>query len=166
MLSELELINKNIFEVCGIELKNIQREPESQEYFAHTFELGNQKVKFRVAKITPTKVGQFVTIWKRNKNGMTEPPHVDDEFDFYIIAAKLDSRLGVFLFNKRVLSENKILTNKDIEGKRGIRIYPEWDLTPNKQAQKTQRWQKEYFVEISDEKEMDIEKVKKILRLD
>jgi hypothetical protein len=37
-------------------------EAESAEYGAYTFELNDLSVRFRVAKITPTKIGQFVTL--------------------------------------------------------------------------------------------------------
>ena len=119
-----------------------------------------------MAKITPTKTGQFVTIWKRNENGITEPHNLSDKFEFYIIATREETKFGVFIFNKTVLSENKILTNKKDEGKRGIRVYPTWSLTTNKQAQKTQNWQTKYFVEISNEEKIDINKVKKLLNLE
>jgi hypothetical protein len=36
-------------------------EAESGEYGACEFKLNGLSVKFRVAKITPTKIGQFVT---------------------------------------------------------------------------------------------------------
>ncbi|MDI1257574.1 MAG: MepB family protein [Flavobacterium sp.] len=163
--SELELINKHVFQVCGIELKNVETELESQEYFAHNIELNNQKCKFRMAKITPTKTGQFVTIWKRNESGITEPHNISDKFEFYIIATREGTKFGIFIFNKTVLSENKILTNKNREGKRGIRVYPTWSLTTNKQAQKTQNWQTNYFLEISNNDQVDISKAKKLLNL-
>jgi hypothetical protein len=166
ILSELELINKYVFQACGIEIKNIEAELESQEYLAHIFDLNNKKVKFRKAKITPTKTGQFVTIWKRNNNGITEPHNVLDPFEFYIIATREATRFGIFIFNKTILSENKILTNKNQEGKRGVRVYPPWSLTTNKQAIKTQSWQTKYFLEISDNKEIDINKLKKLLHLE
>lgn len=166
LFSELELINKYVFQVCGIELKNAETELESQEYFAHNFELNNQKVKFRMAKITPMKTGQFVTIWKRNEDGITEPHNLSDKFEFYIIAAREETKFGIFIFNKIILSENKILTNKNGEGKRGIRVYPPWSLTTNRQAQKTQNWQTKYFVEVSNDNQIDISKVKKLLNLD
>lgn len=163
--TQLELINKFVFQVCGIELNNLETELESQEYFAHNFELNNQNVKFRLAKITPTKIGQFVTIWKRNENGITEPHNILDKFEYYIIGTREEDKFGLFIFNKQVLTENKILTNKNVEGKRGIRVYPAWSLTTNKQAQKTQNWQTKYFVEIGNNNQIDIEKAKKLLNL-
>ena len=166
LFSELELINKYVFQVCEIELKNVEIEVESQEYFAQNFDLNNQRVKFRMAKITPTKTGQFVTIWKRNEKGITEPHNILDKYDFYIIATREETKFGVFIFNKTVLSENKILTSENGEGKRGIRVYPTWSLTTNKQAQKTQDWQTKYFVEISNEEQIDNRKAKMLLNLE
>jgi len=166
IFSEIQLLNNSIFKVCGIELENVETEKESQEYSAHNFELNKQKVKFRMAKITPTKTGQFVTIWKRNENGITEPHNVDDVFEFYLIVTRQAERFGVFIFNKTVLSENRILTSKKGEGKRGIRVYPNWSVTENKQAQKTQNWQTKYFVEIGNGIETDLNKVKKLLKIE
>jgi len=60
--SELELIDKSVFKICGLGLTNVEPEAESQEYFAHNFLLNGQNVKFRKAKITPTKIGQFVKL--------------------------------------------------------------------------------------------------------
>ena len=165
IFSEIKLINEFVFKVCGVTLENIEVELESKEYFAHNFELNKQKVKYRTAKITPTKIGQFVTIWKRNKNGVTEPHNVDDEFEFYLISARQEEKFGVFIFNKKILGENKILTSKKGEGKRGIRVYPTWDVTENKQAQKTQNWQTKYFIEIGFENQIDIDKAKKLLNI-
>ncbi len=51
----------------------IVQDNESQEYGASTFEMNNKIIKFRVAKITPTKVGQFVTFWKRIADGPITP---------------------------------------------------------------------------------------------
>ena len=164
--SELELIDKSVFKICGLELTNIKTEAESQEYFAHNFLLNRQNIKFRKAKITPTKIGQFVTIWKRNSKGITEPFDISDKFEFYIIATRQNEKIGLFIFPKAVLYENKILSDKTWGGKRGIRVYPIWDVTTNKQAQKTQLWQTKYFLDISPDKEIDLEKARNLLNLE
>ena len=164
--SELELIDNIVFKACGLELKNVETELESKEYFAHNFELGGQKVKFRIAKITPTKTGQFVTIWKRNEKGITEPFDILDDIDLYIIATRKETEFGLFVFPKNVLYENKILSDKNRDGKRGIRVYPNWDLTTNKQAQKTQLWQTKYFIDISQDKQIDLKRATELLTLD
>ena len=164
--SELELIDNFVFKMCGLEVSNIKAEAESQEYCAHDFQLNGQNVKFRKAKITPTKIGQFVTIWKRNKKGITEPFDISDKFEFYIIMTRQNENLGLFIFPKTVLYENKILSDKTRDGKRGIRVYPTWDLTVNKQAQKTQLWQTKYFLDISPDNEIDLTKAKNLLSLE
>lgn len=165
LYSELELIDKLVFKTCGLELSNIETEIESQEYFAHNFQLGGKNVKFRTAKITPTKTGQFVTIWKRNDKGITEPFDIKDDFDFYIIATRNDTEFGLFIFPKAVLYKNRILSDETKAGKRGIRVYPTWNLTKNKQAQKTQLWQTKYFLDLSQDKQIDLKRAKNLLNL-
>ncbi len=163
--SEIERINDFVFKTCGYELSNLKAEIESQDYFAYNFQLNGQNVKFRKAKITPTKIGQFVTLWKRNEKGITEPFNFSDKIELYIIATQQNENLGLFIFPKTVLYENKILSGNTSEGKRGIRVYPTWDLTINKQAQKTQLWQLKYFLDISPDKKIDLTKAKKLLSL-
>ncbi len=161
--SELERINKIVFKPCGLELTNVEAELESMEYSAHNFNLGGQKVKFRTAKITPTKTGLFVTLWKRDKNRIIVPFDISDNIDIYIIATRKEAKFGFFAFPKNILYENKILSDKNRDGKRGIRVYPSWHLTTNKQALKTQLWQTKYFFDISEEKQIDFKEVMKIL---
>jgi len=147
--SELSYLNEIVFMPCGLQLTNLEIETESQDYFAHQFKLNGKPIKFRTAKTTPTKIGQFVTLWKRNEKGITEPYNIFNEFDFYIIATRKDKKLGVFIFPKTVLHSFKILSDTMMDGKRGFRVYPIWDIAANKQAQKTQDWQLKYFINIS-----------------
>ena len=51
-----------IYKQCGFDFSNLIKEEESSEYGAYFFDLNSLSVRFRVAKITPTKVGQFVTL--------------------------------------------------------------------------------------------------------
>lgn len=163
--SEIDVINEMIFKACNLELTNIAEELESREYAAHSFQLDKKTVKLRIAKITPTKTGQFVTIWKRNEKGITCPYDITDNFDFFIIATRKETNLGIFIFPKDVLLENKIISNNKREGKRGIRVYPSWDITTNKQAIKTQHWQLQYFLDITQVEKIDINKAKRLLNL-
>jgi hypothetical protein len=149
-----------LFDKCGFELSNIEIEKESSEYFAHRFEINNKKILFRQAKITPTKVGQFVTLWKRNvTKNVIEPFEISDDIDLFVINVKTENRFGQFVFPKSILIEKGIVTEKK-EGKRAVRVYPSWDLTENKQAQKTQKWQLDYFLEIQFNGELDINRAK------
>ena len=162
---ELHHLEKSMFKPLGLAIADLETELESQDYCAHTFKLGDKNVKFRTAKITPTKLGQFVTLWKRNETGITAPYHITDNYDFYIIATRQDSNFGVFIFPKDVLLEQGILSGVSSAGKRGFRVYPTWDLTCNKQAQKTQLWQTKYFLEISDHQPNDLQKAKLLLNI-
>lgn len=161
--SEIELLDKLLFKPLGLELKKIEKESENQNYHACTFQLNNQKIIFRTAKITPTKIGQFVAVWKRTEFGITAPYDVLDDFEYFIIATSRENSFGIFLFPKTALIENKIVSDGNKNGKRGIRIYPPWDLTINKQAQKTQLWQNEYFLDLSGNSKLNIKKLESLL---
>lgn len=140
---------QNFIDVLSEEsaVSDIKIDLESKEYSACSFRLNNKKILFRKAKITPKKVGQFVTIWKRNDAGITQPFNETDPIDFVVILYKFAHRFGAFIFPKSVLLEKRIFTANGIEGKRGIRVYTPWDLAVNPQSKKTQNWQVKYFVE-------------------
>jgi hypothetical protein len=69
------------------------------------------------------------------KNGITEPFDISDNIDFIVLlqgAAKtLDN-----LFSLHMLSKG-VITGNAKEGKRGMRVYPPWDIPSNKRAEKT-----------------------------
>ncbi|CAN5583175.1 MepB family protein [soil metagenome] len=157
---DLKLIDELFFKGCGLKFSNLLAEPESQEYAACNFQIDGRHIIFRMAKITPKKSGQFVTVWKRNEHGITQPFDISHNFDYFIIAAKKENQLGLFIFTKTVLHNNKILSDNNIDGKRGMRVYPAWDLTISSQAKKTQQWQTKYFIEISKSKIIDPKTVK------
>ncbi|MET0759038.1 MAG: MepB family protein [Flavobacterium sp.] len=153
-----------VYDTCGHTCTQPLKESESAEYGACTFELNKLSVKFRTAKITPTKTGQFVTLWKRNGKGPIQPYDVSDPIDLFIISTRKDNFFGQFIFPKSVLCEQAIISNNGKEGKRAIRVYPPWDLAPNKQAQKTQKWQLEFFLEIPYNGIIDIDRSKMLYR--
>lgn len=129
---------------------------EGKEYGACTFRLNGKVIKFRVAKVTPKKNGQFVAIWRRNHQGVTQPFEAIDEIDFMVISTRKGKHFGQFIFPKAVLIHHGIITNDQKEGKRGMRVYPPWDKAENKQAAKTQSWQLKYFLNIGETNSSDI----------
>lgn len=157
--SEPFISKKYIYDLCGFNFKNAIPEIESSEYNAYTFELNNLKIRFRSAKITPTKIGQFVTLWKRIGKGPIMPFDASDEIDLVVVSVQKDDHYGQFVFPKAVLVKQGVFTDGK-EGKRAIRVYPSWDVTESVQARKTQKWQLEYFLEVSKEKTLDIERVR------
>ena len=161
IFSEFQIVNELVYDTCNFEFSNLVIDSESAEYQACSFKLNSFEIIHRFSKITPTKIGQFVTIWKRNNKGITAPFDVSDNFDFIIITSKSDEKLGQFVFPKSVLLEKGIISNNNTSGKRGIRVYPSWDVPTNKQAEKTQLWQVKYFYSINNIS-FDIELVKKL----
>lgn len=159
--NDLILARELIFDRCDLECTQPEPEDESAEYSAYRFEINCKKVCYREAKITPTKTGQFVTLWKRNIYGTIEPFDFSDIIDFVIISVRKENKFGQFIFPKAVLLAKGIFSTATKEGKRATRVYPPWDLTTSKQAQKTQQWQSEYFLELSNNEDLAV-RAKKI----
>ena len=163
--TDLQLAEKLLYNECGFQLQNLIWNSENANYAACSFELNTYKIQFRVANITPTKIGQFVAIWKRNNKGITAPFDVADSLDFMIISVRDSENFGQFIFPKSVLVSHGIISQNEKGGKRGIRVYAPWDKPENKQAIKTQAWQVNYFVEIRENSHLDLEFVKKNLSI-
>ncbi|ERJ59065.1 MepB family protein [Sphingobacterium paucimobilis] len=145
MEAQLYFLNDRLVEVFGIGISDIQVENEAKDYSGCHFKIGDLQFKYRKAKVTPKKIGQFVALWKRNAAGKTEPYHIDDPFDFYIVETQYGDQSGCFIFSKSVLVEREILSKENSEGKRGFRVYPIWDTPDNKQAIMTKNWQVRFF---------------------
>ncbi|WP_299064290.1 MepB family protein [uncultured Polaribacter sp.] len=149
MNSNLNKIKTEIYNNCSLEISDFIKELEGKEYDACQFELNGMKIICRSSKITPKKIGQFVTFWRRNKEGITEPFNENDKIDFYVINVSSENNFGQFVFPKSELINKGIISTKIKDGKRGFRVYPKWDRAENKQAKKTQKWQLNYFYEIN-----------------
>ncbi|MGB0869334.1 MAG: MepB family protein [Flavobacteriales bacterium] len=141
-------IKQSIYDPCEMKMTEFENETESQDYFASRFALNGLQLLSRNSKLTPKKIGQFVTFWKRNKNNPIEPFHENDSFDFLIVNTKMENRYGQFVFPKAILIRKGILSTERKEGKRGFRVYPSWDIVSSKLAERTQKWQLNYFYEI------------------
>jgi hypothetical protein len=156
---DLILIQEILFDNCNFKITRPILESESSEYGACTFSLNNLNILFRAAKITPTKTGQFVTLWKRINRGPIQPFDSTDPIDLFIISTRKDNHFGLFIFPKSILISKEIVSDKK-DGKRAIRVYPPWDITASKQAQKTQKWQLDYFLEVQKGQTIDLIRAK------
>ena len=152
----------NMYRSAGLICDNIIIEPESKEYSACRFVISNKQAHFRVAKITPTKIGQFVTLWKRSTNGPIAPYDQSDTIDFFIVSVYSGNHFGQFVFPKSALLKQGILSKNGIGGKRAIRVYSPWDKTESKQATETQTWQLNYFLNL-DPQSLNLQKIKNVL---
>lgn len=150
-----------VYDVLNFDFTVPQPELESAEYSAYRFHLNNKHICFREAKITPTKTGQFVTLWKRNSSKTIEPFDASDKIDFVIVSVRKNDVFGQFIFPQSVLLEKGIFSTPKKEGIRATRVYPPWDETTSKQAQKTQKWQLDYFCEMN--QSVDLNRIKNLL---
>jgi hypothetical protein len=147
MNNELRRIKELAYDKAALLISDLSTEAEGKEYKACQFQLNGLKIICRNAKITPKKNGQFVTFWRRDEDGITEPFHERDEIDFYVINVAKQDRFGQFVIPKSVLIEKGVMSSTKKGGKRGFRVYPNWDTPMNKQAEKTKKWQTKYFIE-------------------
>jgi hypothetical protein len=159
---DLLTIKEQVYDPCQFACSLPLMEAESADYGAYVFQLNDYYIRFRVAKITPTKIGQFVTLWKRTGNSPIQPYDIADPFDLFVISTRKDNQFGQFVFPKSVLHAQGVLSKHGKGGKRAIRVYPPWDKTISKQAQKTQAWQLKYFLEIPHEQVLDCERVRRL----
>lgn len=158
--ADLLLLEQLVCKPLGLVIKSLIAEKESADYGASEFTIDNRRIKFRVAKITPTKIGQFVTFWKRIGKGPIQPYDLNDPFDLLIVSVRAENHFGQFVFPKKVLCEKGIISTDEKEGKRAMRVYPPWDKADNPQARKTQAWQLKWFIEVHDKKDIDLARVK------
>jgi hypothetical protein len=157
--------NKTIYEALGWKISDICIGSESREYGACDFKLNDFNIKYRVAKTTPTKLGQFVTIWKRNNNSVIIPYDANDSFDLLVINLSHGNNLGQFVFPKSVLLEQGIISYLGKGGKRAMRVYPTWDITISSKAKVTQTWQIKYFLNMTDGNSIDLKEVRDLYRI-
>lgn len=92
-------MNKMLYEPNNLMLKAVQEEKTNVKYGAGTFQISSKTVRFRVANRTPTKVGQFVALWKKDENNKNQPYSYEEAFDLLVITTfKSDQEFGQFIF--------------------------------------------------------------------
>lgn len=163
MIKEIETLNILIFNPLKLNISEIIPDLECEEYSGLNFKINETRIKFRKSKLTPKKIGQFVTFWKRDFDGNTIPFDINDDFDFYIIAIEENENSGFFIFPKSVVEKENLTSSEQKTGKRGFRVYANWHFPNNKQAEKTKLWQTEYFINYSEKESSILEKFEKIL---
>jgi hypothetical protein len=141
-------------------------EVESTDYSACRLALNGQAVAFRVAKTTPTKLGQFVTMWKRpTLNAAIAPFDIRDGIDFVVVSVFDATHRGQFVFNKETLAQRGVMSREDKGGKRAMRVYPPWVTPASRTASATQKWQLECFFSIAPDGTADSARVRELFGL-
>jgi hypothetical protein len=139
---------RNLISVLGLHISAAVPEVDNVEYGACVSSVGCGSVRFRVGKQTPTKVGLFVSVWRRAEDGSTEPFAAEGGADLLVITARTGPRFGQFVFPTSALVEHGIVSVAGRGGKRGFRVYPPWSPTANTQARRSQKWQCDYFLDL------------------
>lgn len=107
-----------IYEPSDLTVKSIQEEKQNSKYGAGTFRLSSRTVRFRVANITPTKVGQFVAFWEKDKNNKNQPFTYEEAPDLLVITTFTDDgEFGQFFFQKKFFSNGIFLVPVQQRGK-------------------------------------------------
>ncbi|MFL9998731.1 MepB family protein [Paraburkholderia sediminicola] len=155
--TNLDAVARFAYEAAGMKVSGpVLRESESADYGACRFALDGRNIVFRVAKTTPTKIGQFVTLWKRPGPGHAIAPlDAGDAVDFVVVCTANASRQGQFVFDRKILIEKGVMSSPESPGKRAIRVYPPWSNPVAAEAVKTQKWQVQYFVDVSERGPID-----------
>ncbi|MFD5412546.1 MepB family protein [Streptomyces nojiriensis] len=135
-----------VYDPCGFTCSLPVPEAEGAAYAAHTFTLDGRAVRFRAAKTTPTKVGQFVTVWKRSEAGPIQPFDAADPVDLFVISTRDGHHFGQFVFPLDALRRHGVVSTDGSGGKRAFRVYPPWVTTTNRQAGSAQEWQLDHFL--------------------
>ena len=143
-----------------------QREKESGEYGACRLVLAGRVVVFRVAKITPKKIGQFVTLWKRpGPSKAIVPLDSDDGVDMVVVSVANADHRGQFVFDRQTLLEYGVMSRQGQGGKRAIRVYPPWSKPAAKDALKAQQWQLRSFVSLAPADAWEPARLRQLLHL-
>jgi hypothetical protein len=155
MDGNLNRIKTKVYDKSLLQISSFRMEAESSDYYACRFKLNGLYIICRNAKTTPKKLGQFVTFWKRDSKSLIEPLHEYDPIDFFVVNAKAENTLGQFVFPKAILIKKGIISTDHKDGKRAFRVYPKWGLPKSKQAERTQKWQLEYFYEVNNSTDLN-----------
>jgi len=144
----LTYVNEMFYKPNQLTINAIQEEAQNSDYGSGTFQLNSKSVRFRVAKITPNKIGQFVAFWEKDEDNKNQPFSHEKATDLLVINTfTSNNNFGQFVFPKEVLVKQNILKTATTKGKMAIRVYPRWENPSSKQAIETQKWQLAYFVE-------------------
>ncbi|EOO77737.1 MepB family protein [Bacillus nitratireducens] len=155
----VEKLDKMIYKPNNLFITNQKEEKQNSEYAGGIFQLNNRSIRFRVSKITPNKIGQFVSFWEKDASMRNQAFSYDSAPNLLVITCIADNKLGQFIFPKEILLKEKILKTQNQKGKMAMRVYPIWDKPVSNQAKKSQRWQLQYFVDLSDSKNAAIHKL-------
>lgn len=127
-----------------------EAEEQNSDYESGVVRLGDARWRIRTARITPTKPGAFVAVWRRNAAGTTEPFDAEDPTAGLLVYVVDGPHFGVFRFTTAHLVELGVIRSAAHAGKRGFRVYPGWSVGLNRAAERARAAQAAAFLDLSD----------------
>ena len=139
---------EEVYAPAGLHLTAVPvAESESAKYDAFRLALNGASVVYRAAKTTPTKIGQFVTLWHRpDPAGPIAPLDSASDVALVIVAVSDGVRHGHFVFDRSTLLQQGVMSRDQLGGKLAIRVYPPWSEPVAMDAIRTQNWQSRCFL--------------------
>lgn len=151
----LVTVNEKLYVPAGWNLEAVSPESQNAEYGAGVFRLRGAanttvSVRFRAAKTTPTKIGQFVVFWEKDAANQNQAFAYEKAPDLLVVHVfhPITGESGQFIFPKDVLLKHGVWSTDKAKGKMAMRVYPDWDEPASKQAIATQKWQRPYFAKV------------------
>lgn len=141
------LESNELFSKLNITINSAAVEVDNDAYGGELLETSRGAMRLRTGKVTPTKPGFFVTVWRRAEGGKTEPFPSDSGVNFLVITVQDQQGSGMFIFPTTALVIHGIVSVNGNGGKRGFRLYPPWLLNLNPTAARSQKWQTKFFVD-------------------
>ncbi|MEH7041844.1 MepB family protein, partial [Bacillus pseudomycoides] len=88
----IENLDNIVYKLNNLVITNLKEEKQNSEYSGWTFQLNNKTIRFRVSKITPNKIGQFVSFWEKNENMQNQAFFYDSAPDLLVITCIDDNK--------------------------------------------------------------------------
>lgn len=108
----LSYVDKSLYTPNNLTITAFQEEAQNREYGAGTFQLISKSVRFRVAKVTPTKIGQFVAFWEKDQDNNNQAFSYEKATDLKQPPQKEKWQLE-FILNGKFLLANKLSKHRN-----------------------------------------------------
>jgi hypothetical protein len=159
-------VDECVFSPAGLTREDVRPDVDGLDYDGIEYTVSGLRIVGRFARITPTKNGAFVAVWRRAADGGTRPFEVADPFDAFTIAVREGASFGLFVFPKAALVGYGVVSAgrsgavpddgggdgtrlRTSIGKRGFRLYAPWVAPSSRQAERSQAQQAPHFLDLT-----------------
>ncbi|MGG7466328.1 MepB family protein [Plantibacter sp. YIM 135347] len=165
-------VDESVFSPAGLTREDVRPDVDGLDYDGIEYSVSGLRIVGRFARITPTKNGAFVAVWRRAADGGTRPFDVADPFDAFTIAVREGTSFGLFVFSKAALVGHGLVSadrsgavsddgsgdgdgvrtrtrTRTSVGKRGFRLYAPWVAPSSRQAERSQAQQAPHFLDLT-----------------